>query len=155
MAFSKFKFKIVSKEYSFPRQQIGSIPKCKRSQSNLFLTAPTKMVLLIHKLSGQWSQIDLKNNGKGGSNQCLQWYQNFFPMLIWFFWAAMFFLLPPTLIGSEVAWDTWYVGVRKAVILDHKINLSVQGIKSYFDGIPRKLRPDGITFWWPTDNCNK
>ena len=132
--------------------EIGSIPKCKRSQSNLFLT---KMVLLIHKLIGQWSQIDLKIMEKEAAHQCLQWYQDFFPMLIWFFWAAMFFLLPPTLIGSEVAWGTWYVGVRKGVILDHEINLSVQGIKSYFNGIPRKLKPDGMPFLWPTDNCNK
>ena len=152
---SKFKFKIVSKENSFPRQQIGSIPKCKRSQSNLLLTAPTKMVLLIHKLIGQWSQIDLKIMEKEAATNACNDIKTFFPCLFDFFEQPCFFLLPPTLIGSEVDWDTWYVGVRKAVILYPKINLSVQGIKSYFDGIPRELKPDGITFWWPTDNCNK
>ena len=140
-----------------------TIPQSAKShKATISLQPPhtfTQVVLLIHELIGQWSQIDLGIKKREAAHHYLQWNQVFFSQVYLILLSGHLFLLPPSVVGSVVAWDTWYfvvcLSIRKGALWAYKPNLYIQGVEFHFKLFSNWNSPlgQGITFpasivWW-------
>ena len=91
-------------------------------------------VLLFYQLIGQLSQIDLGINKKmEAAHHSLHWNRVFFSQMNLILLSSHLFLLPPSFVGSVVAFDTNNLGVclsiKKGVYLAHEPNLDAQRVE--------------------------